>query len=188
VDIFAGETMTPEYGARNPALTTPVLELAPDTYLPESNAILLHLAEDTALLPADSQERAQVYRWLFFEQGTILPTLADLRFQLLTGRIDPQSEAAQRAVRVGQAVLAVLERHLQEREFAVAERYTVADIGLFGYVHVAHEANVELSDYSSITTWLERVRSQPGHIEDLEPYPENARPGESRSIHDLRFS
>ena len=178
--------MTPEYAARNPALTTPVLELEPGRYLPESNAILLHLAEGTHLLPADREERAQVYRWLFFEQGTILPTIAELRFLLLTERIDPESDGAQRAARVAQAVTAVLESHLSEREFAVADRYTVADVALFGYIHVAGEARVDLDAFPAVAAWLERVRAQPGHVEDMVPYPENARPGKSRSIHDLR--
>ena len=186
VDIFAGETMTQEYGEMNPALATPVLELAPGSYLAESDAILLYLAEGTHLLPADREERAQVYRWLFFEQGTILPTVADLRFQLLTRRTDPDSQATQRATQVASAVLVVLERHLQGREFAVGERFSVADIALFGYVHVAGEAGVEMANYPAIGEWLERVRAQPGHIEDLAPYPDNAQPGKGSSIHDLR--
>jgi glutathione S-transferase len=188
VDIFAAETMTAEYAAKNAALTTPVLELPSGEYLAESNAILLHLSEGTDFLPVDRVDRAQVYRWLFFEQGAVLPTVADLRFRLLTKRIDPDSDEAARLKRVSQAVLGVVESHLAERHFVVAERYTVADIALFGYLHVAHEADVEMKHYQSIGAWLERVRSQPGHVDDLAPYPENARPGKGRSIHDLRFS
>jgi glutathione S-transferase len=180
--------MTAEYAARNPALTTPVLELEPGSYLPESSAILLHLAEGTDFLPTANTERAQVYRWLFFEQSAILPTVADLRFGLLTGRVEPDGEAAEAASRIAHAVIGIVEGHLEQRQFVVAERYTIADIGLFSYVHVAGEANVEMDRYPAIATWLERVRSQPGHVADLEPYPENARPGKGRSIHDIRFS
>jgi glutathione S-transferase len=188
VDIFAGETMTADYATKNPALTTPVLELPSGEYLAESNAILLHLSEGTDFLPAEQLDRAQVYRWLFFEQGAVLPTVADLRFRLLTGRIDAQSEEAARLKRVSQAVLGVVESRLAERQFMVADRFTVADIALFGYIHVAHEADVAMDHYQSIGNWLERVRNQPGHVEDVAPYPENARPGKGRSIHDLRFS
>src|SRR5256885_5918744 len=95
VDIFAGGTMSAEYAARNPSLTTPVLELEPGKFLPESAAIMLHLAEGTHLLPEDRDERAQVYRWLFFEQSAVLPTIAMLRFRLLTRRasLDDPAEA-----------------------------------------------------------------------------------------------
>ena len=185
VDIFAGETMNAEYAAKNPGLTTPVLELPSGDHLAESGAILLHLAEGTEFLPEDALERAQVYRWLFFEQSAVLPTVADLRFRLHTGRIDPETAARLRLV--SQGVLGVLETHLSQREFAVAESYTIADIALFGYVHTAGEADIDMSAYPGIGLWTERVRAQPGHVNDLEPYPENARPGKSRSIHDLRL-
>ena len=188
VDIFAGETMTPEHAARNPALTTPVLELPSGEHLPESGAILLHLAEGTDLLPDDRGERAQVYRWLFFEQSAILPTVADIRFRMLTGRLDPESEAGRNAALLATAVTGVVEGHLRERSFAVGGRFGVADIALFGYVHVADEAGVDMSGFTGIARWVERVRAQPGHVEDLAPYPENSRPGQSRSIHDVRLA
>ena len=188
VDIFAGETMTPEHAARNPALTTPVLEIGPDEFLPESNAILLFLSEGTPLLPEDRSERAQAYRWLFFEQSAILPTVADFRFRMLTGRLDPQRDAGRKAARLATAVIGVVEGHLQDREFAVADRFTVADVALFGYVHVAHEAGVDMAGFGGIAAWLGRVREQPGHVEDLAPYPENSHPGRSRSIHDIRLA
>ena len=82
----------------------------------------------------------------------------------------------------------VVEGHLRQRSFAVAERFTVADIALFGYLHVAHEAGVDMSGFGAIAAWLERVREQPGHVEDLAPYPQNSRPGRSRSIHDIRLA
>ena len=187
VDIFAGETMTAEHAARNPALTTPVLELAPGRYLPESGAILLHLSQGTELLPADRDERSQVHRWLFFEQSAIAPTIADVRFRMLTGRLDPDSDAGRHASRLCAGVTGVVEGHLRQRTFAVAERFTVADVALFGYLHVAHEAGADMSRFEAVPRWLARVRAQPGHVEDLAPYPENARPGQSRSIHDIRL-
>jgi glutathione S-transferase len=184
VDIFAGETMTGEYAAKNPALTTPVLELSPGEYLPESAAILLYLAEDSALLPAGRTARAQIYRWLFFEQSAIVPTLGRLRFQLMTGRLAPDSDEFQRQKRVAMGPTGVVEGHLGERSFLVGDDFTVADIGVYGYLHVAHEADLEMDQFPNVLAWLERVRSRPRHVADLAPYPENTRPGVSRSIWD----
>jgi glutathione S-transferase len=188
VDIFAGETMTPEHAARNPALTTPVLELEDGTFLPESGAILLHLSEGTELLPGEPGERAQAYRWLFFEQSAILPTIADVRFRLLTGRLEPGSDTATHLSRLCAGVTGVVEGHLQGRTFAVGERFGVADVALFGYLHVAHEAGVDMGRFEAVGAWIERVRAQPRHVEDLAPYPESARPGTSRTIHDVRLA
>jgi glutathione S-transferase len=185
VDIFAGETLTDEYATRNPARTTPVLEIAPGTYLPESNAILLHLAEGTDLLPSEPLERAQVHRWLFFEQAAVIPMIASPRFRLLTGRMDPDSDRGRRAPALAAGIVGILELHLREREFVVGAAFTVADIGLYGYVHVAHEAGVEMDRFPTVVAWLDRVSSRPRHVVDLAPYPPNARPGVSRSIHDL---
>jgi glutathione S-transferase len=161
-----------------------VLETAPGVHLPESGAILLYLAEGTPLLPGDRDERAQVHRWMFFEQGSIYPQVGALRFRLLSGRLDPESDEARRGTAIAGALTAVVERHLTGREFVAADRYTVADIALYGYVHVAGDAGVDLARLPSVSAWLERVREQPGHVADLAPYAENARPGASRSIYD----
>jgi glutathione S-transferase len=184
VDIFAGGTMSAEYAAKNPALTTPVLEYEPDRYLPESGAILLHLAEGTDLLPEDRDERAQVYRWLCFEQSAVLPTIAMLRFRVLTGRASLDDPAERTSLNMCRAVAGVVEAHLAERAYFVAERFTLADIALFGYMHVADEAGVDTASMRGLQAWLERMRSKPRHVDDLAPYPENARLGNSRSIYD----
>src|SRR5436190_5499484 len=125
VDIFAGGTMSAEYAAKNPALTTPVLEYEPDRYLPESGAILLHLSEGTHLLPEDRDERAQVYRWLFFEQSAVLPTIAMLRFRALTGRANLDDPAEAASLTMSRGVAGVVEAHLTGREYFVGERLTV---------------------------------------------------------------
>jgi glutathione S-transferase len=187
-DIFGGDTLKPEFMEKNPGLTTPVLEVEPGRYLPESNAILLHLAEGTPFLPEDRSERAQVYRWLFFEQSAILPTVADVRFRSLTGRLDPESDTAIHLSQLCAGVTGVVEGHLQGRTFAVGERFTVADVALFGYLHVAHEAGVDMTRFGAVGAWIERVRAQPGHVEDLAAYPESARPETSRTIHDFRLA
>jgi glutathione S-transferase len=184
VDIFAGDTMSGDYAAKNLALTTPVLELEPGRYLPESGAILLHLAEGTDLLPEDRFERAEVYRWLCFEQSAVLPTIAMLRFHLLTGRASLDDPAVQTQLNMSRGVAGVVEAHLAMRSYFVGERFTLADIALFGYMHVAHEAGVDTSSMDNLQAWLGRVRSQPRHVEDLAPYPENSHVGNSRSIYD----
>jgi glutathione S-transferase len=182
VDIFAGDTLTEEYGRLNPARTTPVLVRDGDEPLPESAAILLHLAEGTPLLPDDDADRAQVYRWLFFEQTDVIPAVAGLRFRLLTGRLDPDGDRARARRAAGEEVLALLDDHLSTREFMVDTGYSVADIALYGYLHAADEAGYTPSP--AVSAWLARVEGQPGFMNDLEPYPPNARPGAGRSRYD----
>jgi glutathione S-transferase len=184
VDIFAGDTLTDEFARLNPARTTPVLERDGQEPLPESNAILVHLAEGTDFLPADPAERAQVLRWLFYEQAEIIPAIAGLRFRLITGRLKPDSSSAKYRRKAAGDVLRLLDDHLTERSFLVAERYTVADISVYAYVHVAHEADLDLTPYPAVRAWIERVEAQPGHMNDLQPYPPNSHLGASRSIYD----
>jgi glutathione S-transferase len=182
VDIFDGDTLTDDFGRLNPARTTPVLVRDGQEPLPESAAILLHLAEGTALMPDDPGERAQVYRWLVFEQTDVIPAVAGLRFRLLTGRIEPDGEPARRRRESGEELLALLDDHLAARDFVASRQYSVADIALFGYLHVAHEAGYVPPP--AVDAWLERVRARPGFIDDLQPYPANARPGAGRSTYD----
>lgn len=184
VDIFGGDTLTDEYGRLNPARETPVLEEDGAEPLPESNAILVHLAEGTRLLSDDAHERAQTLRWLFWEQSEVIPGIAGLRFRLQTGRLAPDSPDVERRRAGGRRVLQVLEDHLGERELMVGGRYSVADISLYAYLHVAEEAGFDLADYPALADWLERVESTAGFMNDLEPYPANTRPGGGRSIYD----
>jgi glutathione S-transferase len=183
VDIFGGDTLTDDYAAINPARTTPVLELEPGVFLPESNAILLHLAEETPFLSSSPEERAQVYRWLFFEQADVVPTMGGLRFRLFTGRLQPDDAAAVHRRRGAEEVLRLLDDHLRRRDFFVGT-YGVADIGIYGYTHVAHEAQIDMEPYEAVRAWLARVEATPAFVNDLEPYPPNARVGVSRSIYD----
>jgi glutathione S-transferase len=180
VDIFAGDTLTDEYAEINPARTTPVLEDPPGTFLSESNAILLYLARGTPFLPDDPQ----VTRWLFYEQADVVPTMGGLRFRLLTGRLAPDDAEAVRRRDASHEVLALLDSELSKREFLVGDAYTVADIGVYGYAHVAGEAGLDITRYASLDAWLGRVQAQPGYMNDLEPYPPNSHAGASRSIYD----
>jgi glutathione S-transferase len=183
VDIFAGDTLGDDYAARNPARETPVLELD-GRFLPESGAILAYLAEGTELLPAEPWERAHVLRWLLFEQTQVMGTIGGLRFRVLTGRLDPDTPAAERRREASRSALEILDRHLAERTFLAADRYTIADIAVFGYAHVAGEAGIDLAEYPAVQRWIDAVTSTPGFMNDLALYPANARPGASRSIYD----
>jgi glutathione S-transferase len=161
-----------------------VLEVQPGRYLPESNAILVYLAQGTRYLPGEAFDVAQVMRWLIYEQTEVVPAIGGLRFRLLTGRLRPSDTAARQRRAEALRVLALLDQHLSARPFFVAERYTVADMAIFGYVHRAGEADLVLEAYASLGAWLERVAEQPGFIEDVEPYGANAAPGAGRSVYD----
>lgn len=181
VDIFAGDTLTDTYAMLNPARETPVLELDDGTLLTQSNAILWFLAEGTAFLPQRPLERGQVVQWLFFEQERVMSGIGGARFRIATGR-DPQVIPAR--LELGESALTMLEAHLEERSYLVGDSCSIADLANFAYTHVAEDAGYHLAAYPSVSAWLERVRAQPRFIDDLIPYPDNARPDTSRSIYD----
>jgi glutathione S-transferase len=183
VDIFNGETLTSSYANINPQRTTPVLQTREGKYLPESNAILLYLSAGSDLLPSEPLELAEVARWMIFEQTDVIPTIGGLRFRLLTGRLKSSDPDAARRRDGGLEVLALLNDHLHAREFVVAERYTVADIAIYGYTHLASDAGFDLTAYASLQAWLARVQRQPRYVEDVKPYGPNAAPGAGRSIY-----
>jgi glutathione S-transferase len=184
VDIFDGDTLTDEYAAINPARTTPVLETDDGRFLPESNAILFYLAEGTPFLPEDPLEQAEVVRWLAYEQTDVIPTIGGLRFRLLVGRLTADEPDAVRRKEGSLDVLRLLDDHLATRDFFVGGRYTIADIAIYGYTHLAHEAGIDMEPYANVRAWFERLEQQPGYIEDVEPYGANAAPGAGRSLYD----
>lgn len=165
LDILKGETRTPAFLARNPNGRIPTLEIEPGLYLAESNAICCYLAEGTPLLPAERLARAQVLQWLFFEQYSHEPNIATVRFWVAHDLLTPERHAQLEQKRaLGVAALEVMERHLATRPFFVADRYTVADVALYAYTHVAPEGGFDLGPFTAINAWLARVRAQPGHI------------------------
>jgi len=163
-DIVRGETRTPEFLARNPNGRIPTLELEDGTHLAESNAILFYLAEDTPFLPATRLERALVLQWMCFEQYSHEPNIATVRFWLHTGLDDERRAMLPMKRRLGHDALAVMDGHLRARSFFVGERYSIADIALFAYTHVAGEGGFDLEPYAAVRAWLDRVRAQPGHV------------------------
>ena len=171
VSIFEGAGRAPEFLAKNPTGAVPVLELEDGRVLPESNAILGYLAEGTPYLPDDAWARAQVHRWMYFEEDYIQNGLASLRHWCMTGKLARRSAemiAAKRAV--SEKTLRLLNRWLAERQFLTDAGYTIADMSVFAYVSRAHEADLPLSAYPAVDAWVARVRAQPRFLDTVYPY------------------
>jgi glutathione S-transferase len=173
VDLFRGETRTDEHFARNPDGRIPVLETDDGVLIPESGAILLHLAEGTPLLPAaGSLERTRVHQWMFFEQNRIEADLAVARFMRLAGRDVTMPEVFANRLERGRDALAALDRGLSDgRRFLAGDDFTVADIALYGYGHCGADAGADPRDFEHVAAWLDRVEATPRFVNDLEPVP-----------------
>jgi glutathione S-transferase len=151
-------------GGLSPSLNVPTVVLEDGRPLAESNAILWYFADGTPHLPDDPYQRAQVLQWMFFEQYKHEPAIAVLRFWLTISE-DPRPAADVEAKRAaGCAALDVMERHLDSRKYLVGEQFTIADIALYAYTHVAPEAGFDLGSYLALNRWLERVAAQPGIV------------------------
>jgi glutathione S-transferase len=171
VDIFAGDGRREPHVARNPAGATPVLELPDGSFLAESGAILVWLATGTPLLPEERDARAQVVRWLLFEQNAIEPTVAVARVRILAGLATADDPVIAERIRAAASELKVLERQLEGRAFVTGDALTIADIALYGYIHVAADAGLDLGRRPGVAAWLERVREATGYTEPLAPIP-----------------
>ncbi|MEC4894272.1 MAG: glutathione S-transferase family protein [Oscillatoria sp. PMC 1051.18] len=165
VNILIGESRTPEFLSKNPNGRVPVLEIESGKFLAESNAILYYLSVGTDFLPSDRLKTAQVMQWLFFEQYSHEPYIATSRFWIsILGAKEKYHQQLQEKQAPGYAALQVMEKHLQENLFFVDNRYTIADISLFAYTHVAAEGGFDLSGFPAILAWIERVKSQPRYL------------------------
>jgi glutathione S-transferase len=152
-------------GELNPGLRVPTLVLDDGRPLAESNAILWYFGEGTGFVPDDQYERAQVLQWQFFEQYSHEPNIAVARFwKSYSGDPERFERQKERLLTGGYSALDAMERHLDGRTFFVGERYSLADISLYAYTHVAHEGGFDLEPYSAIRAWLGRVAEQPGHV------------------------
>jgi glutathione S-transferase len=152
-------------GDLNPGLRVPTLVLDDGRPLGESNAILWYLGDGTEYVPDDAYERAQVLQWAFFEQYSHEPYLAVVRFWLAySGTPDRFADQIPARRKGGYQALDAMERHLGDRTFLVGERYSIADISLYAYTHVAHEGGFDLAPYPAIRSWLDGVAAQPGHV------------------------
>ena len=170
VAIFKGEAASPEFLAKNPMGAVPVLETDSGACIAESNAILMFLAEGTPYLPRDRVSRAQVVRWLMFEQRYVQTSISRLRYWTLTGKLGEFASEVPTARALGERALRVLDSELVRRPFIAGDAYTIADVSVFAYAHVAGDANFDLSDRPNLKAWFDRVRDQAGFFGEVAPY------------------
>jgi glutathione S-transferase len=164
VDVVDRSNRMELLGGLNPALRVPTLVFDDGRALGESHAIIWHLAEGTQHLPEDAWDRAQVMQWLCFEQYSLEPSIAVARFWLHVSPSAPDPGRLKAWQTSGYAALDALDGHLNERDYLVGERYSIADIALYAYTHVAPEGGFDLGRYPAINGWLERVAAQERHI------------------------
>jgi glutathione S-transferase len=165
VDSARGETRTLKFLAMNSNGKVPLLSLEDGTFLPESNAILNYLADGSRLLPSERLERARVLQWMFFEQYSHEPYVAVARSIVRYHPPDsPRRAELPKLLERGNQALSVMEQHLRRVPFFPGNRYTIADIALYAYTHVAADGGFDLSDFPAVKTWVERVRAQPRHV------------------------
>jgi glutathione S-transferase len=166
VDILKGDTRTPEFLAKNPSGHVPLLEVMPDRFLAESGAILWYIAGGTPLAPEDRIDRADALQWMFFEQHSVEPNLGAAHFWLtvVKGGRELQTHALEDWTENGYQALGVMEKHLATHDFFAAGRYTIADIALYAYTHMANESAFDLTGFPSIRAWVKRVSEQPGYV------------------------
>jgi glutathione S-transferase len=164
-DITRAETRTPEFLVKNPNGRIPLLEVPGRGFLAESHAIISFLAEGSELLPGDPWQRAKLWQWLCFEQYNLEPNVATVRFwvKILGKTAAELGERLTEKIAKGYEALGVLERGLEDREFLVADRFTLADIALYAYTHVAPEGGFSLDAYPKVRAWMARVAAQPRH-------------------------
>ena len=165
VNSVKGETRTPEFLAINSNGRVPVLQIEPGDYLPESDAILCYLADGTEFWPPGRREKAETLQWMFFEQYSHEPYIAVARFLMKFLPPDhPRKAELPRLHERGYQALDVMEKHLSNRRYFVGLSYSIADIALFAYTHVAGDGGFDLGRYTAISTWLERVKAQPRFV------------------------
>ena len=165
MDILAGDTQTPRFLALNPNGKVPVMTLADGRVLPESNAILSYLADGSALAGTDRYAKASVLQWLFFEQYSHEPFIATSRFIMKYLNNPPSRRADLEAKKPGgYRALTVMEQQLGAQDFIANNEYSIADIALYAYTHVAHEGGFSLDDYPFIRRWLQRIEERPSYI------------------------
>ncbi len=166
IDILKGESHTPEFLTKNPSGQVPLLEVLPGRYLAESNAILWYVAAESSLVPEDLVDRAEALQWMFFEQHSLEPNIGAAYFWLclVKGGRELQQHALEEWMEEGHRALGVMEKHLRNRPFFAADRFTIADIALFAYTHLAHLCEFDLAGFPAVRAWHDRVAAQPHHI------------------------
>jgi glutathione S-transferase len=165
VDVVDRSNRLELLGGLNPSLRVPTLVLDDGRPLAESSAILWYFGEDTRFVPDDPYERAQVLQWMFFEQYDLEPSIAVVRFWVAYSRRPEEfADRLEERTKAGHRALTALDRHLDGRQYLVGDFYSLADIALYGYTHVAPEGGFELEPYPAVRSWLDRVAAEPGHV------------------------
>jgi glutathione S-transferase len=166
IDILRGESRTPEFLEMNPNGQVPLLEVAPGRYLAESNAILWYVAGGTPLAPEDRIDRGDALQWMFFEQHSLEPNIGAAYFWLglVKGGRELQSHALEDWMEEGYRALGVMDRHLARNRFFAAGRFTIADIALYAYTHLADQCDYDLDGFPAVRAWLARVAAEPGYV------------------------
>ena len=169
VDIMAGGTQTEAFLIKNPNGKLPIVELSDGRVLAESNAIIAYLAAGSRLIPVDEFDKALMYQWLFFEQHSHEPCIAVARFIQLYQGLPAERQAEYQNLQIkGERVLTLLNNHLDSRVFMLGEQFSLTDIALYAYTHVAHEGGFDLSKYPNIKKWLNTVVLQPHFVKMLD--------------------
>jgi glutathione S-transferase len=165
LDVVAGDQRQPDYRAKNPNGKVPMIEFENGECLPESGAILYRFAQGTPFWPEDPNDQTRVLQWMFFEQNTHETNIAVARFwcHYLDAEKQYEKQLVEKREK-GYSALEVMEDALIDRAFFVAERYSIADIALYAYTHVADEGGFSFDRFPAIRAWFDRVVSQPGHI------------------------
>ncbi|MEN9225718.1 MAG: glutathione S-transferase family protein [Thermostichus sp. HHBFW_bins_43] len=159
VNSREGENRLPEYLAKNPFGQIPALELETGTVLAESAAILVYLAEDTPMYGQTKLERAEILKWLFFEQTRIARYIATTRFLVRAGKAEANASLIEQNLKFGTDALRIMDAHLEGKSFFVGGRYTIADVALFTYTHVAEQGGFDLQPFPNIQAWCQRVKA-----------------------------
>ncbi len=171
ISIFEGEGQGEDFLRVNPTGAVPAIRLENGETIAESNAILVYLAQNTRFLPGDPVKQAQVMQWLFFEADYVQASVATLRHWVLTGKDKNRSQAMLDAKRAASnKVLGILNNTLQLHEFLSGDTYTIADIAVFSYVHLAQDAGLELDDLDHLNRWIDSVKTQPHYLNEVHPY------------------
>lgn len=165
MDILQGDTQNDWYLAKHPFGKIPLIETQDGKVLSESNAIIGYLAEGSGLIPLDNFAKAQMYQWMFFEQYSHEPYIAVARFiQFYLGMPDDRLDEYKAIHKKGYKALDLMEHTLKLSSFLVGEQFTLADIALYAYTHVAHQGGFDLSHYPAIKQWLNNVEQQSGFV------------------------
>jgi glutathione S-transferase len=167
VDVLAGETRQPAFLALNPRGQVPYLVLDDGRGIGESNAIAWYLAEGTPLMPADAASRAQALQWMIYEQTALEPNISPARFftHIVPQQRQAHAEQIPRWLDAGHQGLTVLDAHLARRDWITDHGYSVADIAVYGYTHLAGEGGFELARFPAVGAWMARVRATPGYAD-----------------------